>query len=539
MMSLVDRPRPHVLLVRSPLERHLYAFVWLPRDAFSAVLRRQVQAMIEGAAKASAIDWAMEVDASLAMLRFLVDIDDDAATPDEQALDAELLTTVRGWTAAVEAELVTSGASARAAAIAARYAEAVPISYRMTYGPAEAAADIYRLHVLPGGDGDTAPRRAARLYRPDTCPIGQLHLKLYQRHGSLPLSDTVPMLENFGFHVLGEMPTLLDDGRLGAIHDFQLALPAGLDGSALPSRAAEIETAMTAVLNGEAEDDAFNRLITAAGLGSREVDWLRAWFRYLRQTGLHFAIATVVDALQHAPLVAQGLLDLFRARHDPGHTGDRDKAEAAATKAIDEGLLGVGAINDDRLLRRYRSVIEAVLRTNAFSSAISGPKVDDGIALAFKLDSALVPGLPKPVPWREIFVYSRRVEGIHLRAGPIARGGLRWSDRRDDFRTEVLGLMKAQRVKNAVIVPTGAKGGFYPKQLPDPFRDREAWAAEGRASYQIFVRSLLALTDNIVNGKIIHPRGMVIRDGDDPYFVVAADKGTATFSDTANALAAV
>jgi len=538
MMSLVDRPRPRMLLVRSPLERHLYAFVWLPRDTFTTALRQQVQAMIEDASDAPVIDWAMEVEASLAVLRFVVDIDDDAETPDEQALDAELRTIVRGWAAAVEAELVASEAPARAAAIAARYADAVPLSYRMAYGPAEAAADIQRLHVLHTSITDTAPRRDARFYRPENCAAGQLRLKLYQRHGSLPLSDAVPMLENFGFRVLGEMQTLLDDGNLGAIHDFQLALPVGLDAAVLLQRAAEIEPAITAVLNAEAEDDAFNRLITADGFGSREANWLRAWFRYLRQAGMTFGISTVVDALQNAPQVARGLIELFRARHDPGHAGNRDKAEAEAAKAIDAGLLGVSAINDDRLLRRYRSVIEAVLRTNAFSPAINGPKMDDGVALAFKLDSALVPGLPRPVPWREIFVYSRRVEGIHLRAGPVARGGLRWSDRRDDFRTEVLGLMKAQRVKNAVIVPTGAKGGFYPKQLPNPAIDRDGWAAEGKASYQIFIRSLLALTDNIVDGKVVHPVDMVLRDADDTYFVVAADKGTASFSDTANALAA-
>jgi glutamate dehydrogenase len=190
----------------------------------------------------------------------------------------------------------------------------------------------------------------------------------------------------------------------------------------------------------------------------------------------------------------------------------------------------VAAINDDRLLRQFRALVDAMLRTNAFAPAAAE-------ALAFKLDSALVPGLPKPVPWREIFVYSPRVEGIHLRAGPVARGGLRWSDRRDDFRTEILGLMKAQRVKNAVIVPTGAKGGFYPKQLPDPARDRDGWLAEGKASYQVFIRTLLSLTDNIVGGKVVHPKGVVILDGEDPYFVVAADKGTATFSDVANAIA--
>ncbi|MFM5907916.1 MAG: NAD-glutamate dehydrogenase domain-containing protein, partial [Novosphingobium sp.] len=272
------------------------------------------------------------------------------------------------------------------------------------------------------------------------------------------------------------------------------------------------------------------RLIAGLRLSAREANWLRAWYRYLRQAGLNFGIPTVVDALQNAPAVTLAVLDLFRAAHDPAFAGDRTRAGDAAQDAIKAGLAKVSAINDDRLLRAYRALVLAMLRTNAFAPAGEA-------ALAFKLDSAMVPGLPKPLPWREIFVYSARVEGIHLRAGPVARGGLRWSDRRDDFRTEVLGLMKAQRVKNAVIVPTGAKGGFYPKQLPNPAMDRDGWLAEGRTSYMLFIRTLLSITDNIVGSKIVHPQQVVIRDGEDPYFVVAADKGTATFSDTANALA--
>jgi glutamate dehydrogenase len=359
---------------------------------------------------------------------------------------------------------------------------------------------------------------------------GQLRLKLYQRSGSLALSDAVPALENFGFRVIEDIPTELEDGRLGTIHDFRLTAPAGLDPAAMMARAEAVEDAVADVLNGVAEDDPFNRLITAVALGAREANWLRAWYRYLRQAGLNYSVPTAVDALQNAPDVTRAVIALFVARHDPAFKGDRAKAEAAAQEAIRSGLAKVTAINDDRLLRQFRAVVEACLRTNAFAPA--GTE-----ALAFKLDSALVPGLPKPLPWREIFVYSRRVEGIHLRSGPVARGGLRWSDRRDDFRTEILGLMKAQKVKNAVIVPAGAKGGFYPKQLPDPVRDRDGWLAEGKDSYKLFIRTLLSITDNIAEGKVVHPRSVTIRDGEDPYFVVAADKGTATFSDTANGIA--
>jgi glutamate dehydrogenase len=534
-MSLTERPRARVLLVRSVLDRHLYAFVWVPRDVLSTGLRQRVQTMIAEAADAPVIDWNMQVAETLATLRFVVDIDDAAPTPDEGALDAALAAMVRGWPAAVEAELADRDAPARSAALAARFADAFPLGYRMSHGPAEAAADILRLHALADEDGPAGPRRDARFHGLKDGSEGPLHLKLYQRRGALELSDAVPMLENFGFRVAGEVPTLLNDGQLGAIHDFELDLPRGLSGADLMARAAAVEAAIAAVLNAEAEDDAFNRLIAVTGLAAREANWLRAWYRYLRQATLSYGIGTAVDALQAAPQVARGLIALFEARHDPAFAGDRAKAEAAADEAIQGGLALVSAINDDRLLRHYRALVGAVLRSNAF---VAPPRDAGETALAFKIDSAAVPGLPRPVPWREIFVYSRRVEGIHLRAGPVARGGLRWSDRRDDFRTEVLGLMKAQRVKNAVIVPTGAKGGFYPKRLPDPAHDREGWLAEGKASYQVFVRTLLALADNIVGGKVVHPRGIVIRDGDDPYFVVAADKGTATFSDTANAIAA-
>ena len=536
MMSLIDRPRPRLALVEAPLERHLFAFVWLPRDALSTTLRLQVEELLTTATDSRLLDWSLQVESNnLALLRFVLDIRDGTGRGSEAALDARLQTMVRGWSEAVESEIAASEEPSRAAAIAARFAEAFPQSYRATYGAAEAAIDISRLRHLTG-EGDRSPRRGARLHLLPDDTDGMLRLKLYQRSGTLTLSDAVPALENFGFRVIEDVPTTLEskDGELGTIHDFLLALPLGQDVAGLTARSEAIEGALAAVLNGQAENDPFNRLITSTGLSAEEANWLRAWFRYLRQAGMSFGIPTVVDALQRAPGVTRGLIALFTARHDPAFAGNRASAETKAQTQIRDGLSAVSAINDDRLLRQYRALVEAMLRTNAFAPAAEE-------ALAFKIDSSLVPGLPRPVPWREIFVYSRRVEGIHLRAGPIARGGLRWSDRRDDFRTEVLGLMKAQRVKNAVIVPTGAKGGFYPKQLPlivaEHPETRDAWLAEGKESYKLFIRTLLSITDNIALGKVVHPKAVVIRDGEDPYFVVAADKGTATFSDTANAIA--
>ncbi len=531
MMSLVDRPRPRLSMVEAPLARHLFAFVWLPRDMVATQVRLEIQALLEEASSGRLLDWSLEVEGgNLATIRFVFDIRDGDSALDEGRLEEQMQTLLRGWTEAVEAELATLEEPSRAAGLAMRFADHFPTAFRGRWGPREAALDIDRLHNLGASIESEEVVRGARMYFCEREAEGCLRLKLYQSEGSLPLSEGVPALEDFGFYVRSEMPTVLDDGRLGTIHDFLLDLKPGADSKALIERAGGIEEAIAAVLNEEAENDPFNRLVPEAGLAAREANWLRAFYRYLRQVGMGFTIYTVVDALAAAPDVTRALVALFIARHDPEFSGDRDSAVEEARSAIKRGLSKVKAINDDRLLRLYNSLVDAILRTNAFAPAAAE-------ALAFKIDSSMVPGLPKPVPYREIFVYSRRVEGIHLRSGPVARGGLRWSDRRDDFRTEILGLMKAQRVKNAVIVPTGAKGGFYPKQLPNPALDREAWAAEGRGSYEVFIRTLLSVTDNIVDEKVVHPDQVVINDGEDPYFVVAADKGTATFSDVANAIA--
>lgn len=522
-MSLADRPRAKIMLVRGPLGRHLFAFVWLPRDELSTGRREAIGAMLERAAQALTLNWTIELDeGGLALIRYTLDLRDGGVMPDVTALDAELESLVRGWAPAVERALARHGDPAAAVRLSLRYAGSFPMAYRTGAGADEAALDILRMVSL-AGPGD----RAVRLYRNDGDGVRRLRLKLYSLE-PVALSNAVPALENFGFHVVEEMSTPLDNGRLGWIQKYVLDLEGATAESVLAAHTV-VEESIAAVLEGGAENDAFNRLITTAALQPRSVVLFRAWFRYLRQTGLAYGLDTVVDALRRAPDVTRAIIDRFHALHDPSVRKREVEAESA-TRAIDRGLVQVTAIDDDRILRTIAALVKATLRTNAFAASARE-------ALAFKLDSAAVPGLPNPRPWREIWVYSPRVEGIHLRAGPVARGGLRWSDRRDDFRTEILGLMKAQRVKNAVIVPTGAKGGFYPKQLPNPAVDRDAWLAEGTESYRIFIRTLLSITDNIVSGRIVHPGDVVIRDGEDPYFVVAADKGTATFSDVANAIA--
>jgi glutamate dehydrogenase len=522
-MSLADRPRPALLQVRSILKGQLFTFVWLPREELSTARRLAIASLLENEVGREITSWSVELgDADLALIRYTQYIDEKAPLPDAEALDAAVVEMVRGWAPAVEAELIAKAGASRATRLALTYIGAFPDSYRTRSAPEESAADILRLCAL-SDDSD----RDVRISRLAIDAPRQLRLKMYRRNGLIPLSEAVPVLENFGFRVIEEMPTELAGG-IGYIHDFHVEVGAEADLNAILERSGEIERAIANVLCGAAEDDEFNQLVLYANLDTQAVVWLRAWFRYVRQTGSSFGLVTIVDALRRAPAATKAIIGLFTAAHDPAQKNRQDEIDRHRGD-FESALAKVRSIDDDRILRRLRALVLAILRTNAFAPAAEE-------ALAFKINSSEVPGLPAPVPWREIWIYSPRVEGIHLRGGPVARGGLRWSDRRDDFRTEILGLMKAQLVKNAVIVPTGAKGGFYPKQLP-PMSNRDSWLAEGTESYRIFIRSLLSITDNLVNDKVVHPPKVVIHDGDDPYFVVAADKGTATFSDVANGIA--
>ena len=524
-MTLADRPQPILVLVRSILRGHLFAFVWLPREELSTARRLAIGEMISDAAKGQQKAWSVDLgDGDLALLRYTFSIDAARDTPDASALNRKLYDMVRGFLPAVEERLAELVGLTQARRLIVTYGNALPDAYCSRYPTDDAAADIIRLDSLADDR-----QRSIRLYRLPSDPPEQLRLKLYKRGALVPLSDVVPALENFGFTVMKETPTRLDE--VGSnIYEFALVMADGSPASRLDDRAAMIEEAIGSVLRGDAENDAFNQLIISADLTPRSVVWLRAWFRYTRQIGVAYSLITVVDALGRAPAATAALVQLFCVMHDPALKAKRDEDVTRGASTFDDALKNVGSIDDDRILRLIRSVVGATLRTNAFAPAAAE-------AIAFKIDSKQMPGLPAPIPYREIWVYSPRVEGIHLRGGPIARGGLRWSDRRDDFRTEILGLMKAQLVKNAVIVPTGAKGGFYPKHLPSPALDREAWLAEGTESYRIFIRALLSVTDNIVDDKVTHPEKVVIHDGNDPYFVVAADKGTATFSDVANGIA--
>jgi glutamate dehydrogenase len=514
-------------------------------------------------------------DSPLAQLHIIVRPSANAPASveiDMPALEAQLAEIVRDWRDDLRERLVARHGEEAGLKLAARFGSALPAGYIEEVSPEAAADDVEHLAALSGeGDLRLSLTRAQNRN-------GSLRLKLYRPLRDIPLSDALPMMENMGLRVITEHPYRIDaESGLAFIQDFEVeSLQGELDVDALDEN---FEDAFVRIWRGDAENDGFNRLVPAAGLSWKQVAMLRAYCKYLLQTGVTFSQSYMEATLTRYPLLARLLVELFEARFDPAtgkesdaeikrgmerfgaqlkalaagdeaamaalktlvaaRTGNRDKQIEAARGALLGLLDRVASLDEDRILRSFIGVIDATLRTNYYIDYKDGLRKDGGPAdyLAFKFDTAKVPDLPKPRPYREIWVCGPRVEGTHLRFGPVARGGLRWSDRREDFRTEVLGLVKAQMVKNTVIVPVGSKGGFYPKQLPNPAVDRDAWFAEGVACYKRFINGLLDITDNIVGNRIVPPAGVVRHDGDDPYLVVAADKGTATFSDTANGIA--
>ncbi len=521
--QLSDRPRVRVLSRIDRFDNFASVLVYVPRDRYDSGVRARI-----GAYLATEYDGRISAfyphfpEGDLVRVQFIIGRD-GGKTPNPSRDELE---------AGVARLILTFGDRLKAAsgnaATVVDFLEAFPADYQVNNTAVEALADIETIKLLPD-ERAIALRLCIREGREG--PIG---LKVYHRGSPIPLSDRVPMLENFGFRVIDEDTSTVTPahGSVTFIHDMLLEANGPVD---LADRllAEKIENGILAVWRGDAESDALNALTTLRGLSWDDVEVLRALTRYLKQVGIPYSRDYLNAVLARHGGVAEALVTLFHAENDPHYAGHRERATREARDTIAAAIEATTSIDEDRILRRTINLAEAVVRTNAYQRDQSGARRP---ALALKFDCSKVDALPEPRPYREIFVYSPRVEGLHLRFGPIARGGLRWSDRPEDFRTEVLGLVKAQQVKNAIIVPVGAKGAFVPRQTPAG-ADRETVLREGTICYKIFVSTLLDVTDNLELDEVVPPPDVLRRDGDDPYLVVAADKGTASFSDTANAIA--
>jgi glutamate dehydrogenase len=534
IVHLGERQRFRLFIRRDPFERFVSCLIFVPRENYTTELRRQFQKILIESFDGSTADFdVLLTDAVLARIHITV-----RTTPgkvpevDRRAIEARLASAARRWEDDLRQALNDEEGEARAAPLYKRFGTAFPTAYEEAVSPRQAVADIRRLAALDKGS------LGLNLYRPLEGPAGRLGFKLYRQGAPITLSDSLPMLERMGVRVLSERGYEIhpEAGEALWVHDFSLQLP-GSDDIDAETIAPLFEESFARVFEGAVENDDFNRLVLRAGLSADEIVVLRAYAKVMRQTGFALSQAFIESTLALHPRIARMLVALFKLRFDPAQQDDG--AAASQVNAIEQALDRVSSLSEDKVLRQYLGLIIATLRTNywrtgAGTSGAAGPR---RAFLSFKFDSSKIPGLPEPRPMFEIFVYSPRFEGVHLRGGKVARGGLRWSDRPEDFRTEVLGLLKAQMVKNVVIVPVGSKGGFVLKKAP-PMTDREAFLNEGIACYSDYLRGLLDVTDNRVGDTIVPPPHVVRHDADDPYLVVAADKGTATFSDYANAISA-
>ncbi|MBA2384444.1 MAG: NAD-glutamate dehydrogenase, partial [Actinobacteria bacterium] len=532
VLHLGERQRVRLFVRRDAFGRFVSCLVYLPRDRFNTANRWRVQEILQEAFSGTNVDYATRISESvLARLHYVI-FTPPGTIPDVDvaAVEARLAAATRAWSDDFRDALLEELGEERAGPLFARYAEAFPSAYRDDFSARHAVLDVARIEKLdPAGD------LGLSLYVPVDSGTDHLAFKLVRSGGPLLLSDVLPLLENMGVRVTDERPYEIrpSGGESIWIYDFGLQHDEGADFQADPVRET-FQDAFARMWRGEAENDGFNRLILSARLTSREITILRALAKYLRQAGGTFSQAYMEDALAAHPEIARGLVELFHLRLDPVRFLETDVPARALERELQIAIDAVASLDEDRILRSFLRAVRAVLRTNYFQTDADGQAKTH---LSLKLDSDLIPDLPEPRPMVEVFVYSPLTEAIHLRGGKVARGGIRWSDRREDFRTEVLGLMKAQTVKNAVIVPVGAKGGFVIKR-PPAGDDRASLLAEVVACYRTFMRGLLDLTDTIAGGEIVPPPNVARRDDDDPYLLVAADKGTGTFSDIANEISA-
>ena len=570
ILRLGERQRTRLFLRRDPFGRFHSCLVYVPRENYNTDLRARMQALLGEALQGDASEFSVQFsDSPLARVLIVVRTRGAAAPQvDVRELERRLVRVARRWEDELREALLETCGEERGNDLHERYAGGFAAGYRDDHAARVAVHDIELMESLAGPDA-----LALSLYLPLEAPPGRLRFKLIRAGELAPLSQSLPMLEHMGVQVLEERPYEVKrkagpGAASGAaapaaelwLDDFGMSVPgqAEIDIDSLRPR---FQEAFLRTWRGENENDDFNRLVLLAGLDWRGVSVLRALARYMKQATVTFSQAYIEQALAAHPTIAADIVALFNARFDPRlgerpqadairrpppegvketwggpafPCEDRDVAQERIAARITAALDDVANLDEDRILRQYLALIEAMLRTNFFQRTRDGSCKP---VLSFKFDSAKVPGLPEPRPMFEIYVSSPRVEGVHLRGGKVARGGLRWSDRMEDYRTEVLGLVKAQQVKNAVIVPVGSKGGFVLKRAPAA-GERDALMKEGVACYQAYLRGLLDLTDNLVGGQVVAPPDVVRHDADDPYLVVAADKGTASFSDFANAIAA-
>ncbi len=535
ILQLEERPRIRALARRDRFSRFVSVLVYVPRERYNSQIRAQIGAFLaqiyQGRVSAY---YPYFPDGPLTRVHFIIGRDaGETPNPSRVEVEAGIAAIVRSWHDEFSDALQSAFDPGRARTIAEAYRDALTAAYREAYSAKDAVADVRIIENL-----SKEKPLAINFYRTEAGDRKTVNLKVWNCERPLPLSERVPLLENMGFAVIDERTYVVEREEAAGgtvwLHDMTLkrADNVEIDAEALD---APLESALMAVLQGRAENDGFNGLVLFAGMPWRDVTLVRALGRYLRQAAIPYSQDYLWSVVNKHAAVASDLVALFHVRFDPRSGAEKREAEEQEIRArIDSALGAVESLDEDRILRRFANLIAAAVRTNFYQIAKDGgPRP----TIAIKFESKKIDDLPLPRPLFEIFVYSPRVEGVHLRFGKVARGGIRWSDRPQDFRTEVLGLVKAQQVKNAVIVPVGAKGGFVPKLMP-PNPPRDLFMAEGTESYKIFIRSLLELTDNLSSeGEVIPPENTVRHDPDDPYLVVAADKGTATFSDTANALA--
>ncbi|MGW8688004.1 NAD-glutamate dehydrogenase [Streptomyces sp. NPDC055817] len=540
VLYLQERRRLRLYLRQDEYGRYYSALVYLPRDRYTTGVRLRIIDILKEELNGTSVDFtAWNTESILSRLHFVIRVEPGTELPalteaDTERIEARLVDAARSWADGFGEALNAECGEERAAELARRYSGAFPEGYKADHSPRAAVADLVHLEALKRGEKDFA----LSLYEPVGAAPGERRFKIYRTGAPVSLSSVLPVLNQLGVEVIDERPYELrcSDRTTAWIYDFGLRMPkSNGNGDYLGDDGRErFQEAFTATWTGAAENDGFNSLVLSAGLNWRQAMVLRAYAKYLRQAGATFSQDYMEDTLRNNVHTTRLLVSLFEARMSPERQRAGTELIDGLLEELDGALDQVASLDEDRILRSFLTVIKATLRTNFFQ------KADDGKPHAYvsmKFDPQAIPDLPAPRPAFEIWVYSPRVEGVHLRFGKVARGGLRWSDRREDFRTEVLGLVKAQMVKNTVIVPVGAKGGFVAKNLPDPSVDRDAWLAEGVASYKTFISALLDITDNLVAGEVVPPADVVRHDEDDTYLVVAADKGTATFSDIANAVA--